>query len=178
LRRRRASPASGPYRRWSVVHQVTGLQPAGHPHAPRSTPWATMASAHRSRARRVGAAARGMAGLRPNRDFTLGCAGHQRANARLVSGVRTEWHSGSQKCGPRWRSRSLHTNAQHVGQFTGTSHGDGEHKDMEGPGAASRRGRPQAHLARLRPRLERAVVRGHSRACAHATSPCPLGAAI
>jgi hypothetical protein len=58
---------------------VTGLQPAGHPRAPRSTPWATIASAHRSRARRVGAAARGMAGLRPNRDSMLGCAGHQRA---------------------------------------------------------------------------------------------------
>jgi hypothetical protein len=137
-----------------------------------------MASAHRTRTRRVGAAARGMAGLRPNRDSTLGCAGHQRAGARLVSGVRTERHSGSQRCGPRRRSRSLHTKAQHVGRFTWTSHGDGEHKDMEGPGAASCRGRPQAHLASLRPRPECAVVRGHSRACARAASPCPLGAAI
>jgi hypothetical protein len=127
-----------------------------------------MASAHRSCARRVGVAARGMAGLRPTRDSTLGCAGHQCAGARLVSGVRTERHSGSQKCSP-WRcSGSLHTKAQHVGRFTGTSHGDGEHKDMEGPGAVSRRGRPQAHLASLRPRHERAVVRGHSRACARA----------
>jgi hypothetical protein len=129
---------SGPCRRWSVVHQATGLQPTGHPRAPRSTPWATMASALRSRARRIGAAARGMAGLRPNCGSTLGCAGHQRASARLASNVRKERHSGSQKCGPRWHLRSLHTKAQHTSRFTGTSHGDGEHENMEGPGAASR----------------------------------------
>jgi hypothetical protein len=47
------------------------------------------------------------------------------------------------------------------------------HEDMEGPGAASRRGRSQAHLANLRSRPKRARVRGHSRACARAASPCP-----
>jgi hypothetical protein len=140
--RRCATPTSGPCRRWSFVHQVTRLQPAGHPRASRSNLWATMASAQRSRARRVGATTCGMAGLRPSCDSTLGCAGHQCAGARPATGVRTARHSGSQKCGPRQRSRSLHTAAQHDSRLTGKSHGDGEHKDMGGPRATSRRGRP------------------------------------
>jgi hypothetical protein len=44
---------------------------------------------------------------------------------------------------------------------------------MGGPGAASSRGRSQARLANLRSRPKRAGVRGHSRACARAASPCP-----
>jgi hypothetical protein len=70
------------------------------------------------------------------------------------------------------------TKTLHADQFAGELHGDGEHKDMEGPGATSRRGRPQAHKANLRPSPECAMVRGHDHACARAASPCPRGAAI
>jgi hypothetical protein len=73
----------------------------------------------------------------------------------------------------RRRHRFLHPKTLQADRFTRTSHDDGEHKNMGGPGAASRRRRSQARLANLRSRPKRAGVRGHSRACAHAASPCP-----
>jgi hypothetical protein len=94
---------SGPCRRWSVVHQVTSLQPAGHPCMPRSTSRVTVASALRRCARRVGAAACDMAGLWPSRGSTLGCAGHQRAGVRIAPDARTKQRPSSQRRSPRRR---------------------------------------------------------------------------
>jgi hypothetical protein len=131
-------------------------------------------------AQRTGAAARGATDLRPSRGSTLGCVVYQHAGARIPTDAHTEQRHGNQRRGPRRRGgvNDTCTQTKHADQFAGETHGDGEHKDMEGPGATSRRGRPQAHKAILRPSPERAMVRGHSRACARAASPCPLGAAI
>jgi hypothetical protein len=120
-------------------------------------------------ARRAGAAARGAADLRPSRGSTLGCVVYQHASARIPrTPTRSSAHGAS-----RQLQRYLHPKTLHADRFTGSSHGDGEHKDVGGPGAASRRGRSQARLASLRSRPKRAEVRGHSRACARAASPCP-----
>jgi hypothetical protein len=57
--------------------------------------------------------------------------------------------SSNQRRGPRRRGSVNYTwtQTEHADRFSGEAHGDGEHKDMEGPGATSRRGRPQAHQA-------------------------------
>jgi hypothetical protein len=78
--------------------------------------------------------------------------------ARVSLDAHTELRSGNQRRGPRRRGGVIGTCTQtkHADRFAGETHGDGELKDMEGPGATSRRGRPQAHQAILRPSPERA----------------------
>jgi hypothetical protein len=157
------------------VHQATSLQPAGHPRVPRTASRVTEASALRRCARRAGAAARGAAGPRPSRGSTLGCAVYQHAGAWIP---RTPARSSALVArgaarGVAAATRSLHPKSLQADRFTGTSHVDGEHKNMGGPGAASRRGRSQVRSANLRSKPKRAGVRGHSRACARAASPCP-----
>jgi hypothetical protein len=161
------------------VHQAASFQPAGRPRRPEQLLEAET-SALGMGARRTGAAARGAADLQPSRGSTLGCVVYQHAGARIP---RTPTQSSAlvTRGAARGVASALTVPAPktlHADQFAGELHGDGEHKDMEGPGATSRRGRPQAHKAILRPSPKRAMVRGHSRACARAASPCPLGAAI
>jgi hypothetical protein len=67
------------------------------------------------------------------------------------------------------------TNARRDGRLTKATLGDGELKDMGRPGAANCRGRLHARLDWL---AAQSRARGHSRACARAASPCPLGAAV
>jgi hypothetical protein len=65
---------------------------------------------------------------------------------RPATSVRTAQPYDGQKYGP-WRcSRSLHNKARRDGRLTGASFGDGEHKDIDCPGATSRRGRLHAQL--------------------------------
>jgi hypothetical protein len=141
-----------------------------------------MAGAQHGRAWCVGVAAHGVAVHLLNRDPALGCAGHYRASTRPTIGARTAQPSGGQRCGTRRRSdalRSLHKKARRDGWLTGASLGDGEHKDMDCPGATNCRGRLHKRLGwpAAWPRAC-VMVRGHSRACIRAASPCPLGAAV
>jgi hypothetical protein len=167
LWRRHATPLPGPYRRWlgftrpeQFLEAETGALGLG--------------------ARCTGAAARGAADLRPSRGSTLGCVVYQHAGARFPPDAHTEQRPGNQRRGPRRRGgvNNTCTQTKHADQFAGETHGDGEHKDMEGPSATSRSERPQAHKAIPRPSPEHAMVCGHSRACARAALPCPLGASL
>jgi hypothetical protein len=175
------TPASGPCRRWSAVHQTTRLHPAGYSHASRTSIWANMAGAQHGHARRVGAVACGMAGHRPSRYSALGCTGHQRASARPVMGVRTAQPSGGQKCGTQ-RHGGAHVPYK---KWHGATAGSQESRTA----TASTRtwvaqelravdGDLTCDSAGLRLGPGRAVVCGHSRACARAASPCLLGAAV
>jgi hypothetical protein len=151
----------------------------GSPTAPRTIPRGRdQRASHGRPAHRRGG--RGAADLRPSRGSTLGCVVYQHAGARIPPDAYTEQRPGNQRCGPRRRGgiNDTCTQTKHADQYAGETHGDGEHKDMEGAGATSRRGRPQAHKATLRPSPEHAMVRGHSSACARAASSCPLSAAI
>jgi hypothetical protein len=97
-------------------------------------------------ARRTGAAARGAADLRPSRGSKLGCVAYQHAGARIP--WTPTWSSALVTRGAARGVAAASTvpapKTLHADQFAGETHGDGEHKDMEGPGATSRRGRPQA----------------------------------
>jgi hypothetical protein len=92
---------------------------------------------------RTGAAARGVAGPRLGCGSTLGCVVYQHAGARFL---RTPTRSSSlvTRGAARGVINDTRTQTEHADRFAGEAHGDGEHKDMEGPGATSRRGRPQA----------------------------------
>jgi hypothetical protein len=156
------------------VHHAASFQSAGRPWHPEQL-LETETSALGMGARRAGAAARGAADLRPSRGSTLGCVVYPHAGARIP---RTPtWSSALVTRGAAHGVAAASTvpapKTRHADQFTGSSHGDGEHKGMGGPGAASRRRRSQARLASLCSRPKRAGVRGHSRACARAASPCP-----
>jgi hypothetical protein len=154
------------------VHQAASLQPAGRPRAPKT---ASRVRGQRASqvlpTRRCGGARCGWPSAQPW--LHAGVRGLPTRRRVDPPDARTEQCPGSQRRGPRWRHRFLHPKTLQADRFTGTSHGDGEHKNMGGPCAASRHGRSQARLANLCSRPKRVGVRGHSRACARAASPCP-----
>jgi hypothetical protein len=125
---------------------------------------------------------RGVAGQQHSRGLALGCAGHHCASTRPSLTARSTQPSGTERRGARRRDGATLPPASkslREGRLTGATLGDGEHKDMGCPGATNRRGQLHARLdwsaARSRASV---VVRGHSRACARAASPCTLGMAI
>jgi hypothetical protein len=89
------------------------------------------------------------------------------------------WNPEARRQTARRRILAPATNARRDGRLTKATLGDGELKDMGCLGATNRRGWLHARLdwpaARSRARVD---ARSHSCACAHAASPCPLGAAV
>jgi hypothetical protein len=139
------------------VHKAASFQPAGRPRRPEQLLEAVTSTLGMG-ARSAGAAARGAADLRPSCGSTLGCVVYQHAGARIP---RTPTRSSAlvtRGAAPGVAAASTvpAPKTLHADQFTGSSHGDGEHKGMGGPGAASRRGRSQARLDSLCSRPKRA----------------------
>jgi hypothetical protein len=107
-------------------------------------------------ARRASVAVGGAADLRPSRGSTLGCVVYQHASARIP---RTPTRSSALVTRGAARDVAVASSVPapktlHADQFTWSSHSDGAHKGMGGPGAASRRKRSQARLASLCSRLK------------------------
>jgi hypothetical protein len=125
-----------------------------------------------------GAAACGVVGHWPSFDLALGCEGHYHASTRPAAGARTAQPSRGQKYGTRRCSCSLHKKVRRDGRHTGSTLGDGEHKDMGLSRSYESSRRLHARLSRPAawPRA-RVAVRGHSRACARTALPCLLSAA-
>jgi hypothetical protein len=132
----------------------------------------TRVSPTASRTPRQGQGRRAGHGRPAHRRGGAGC-GWPPARLRLHAGVRglpacrrafspdahAEQLSGNQRRGPRRRGGGVNdtrTHTEHANRFAGEAHGDGEHKDMKGPGATSRHGRPQAPRLSPHPSPERA----------------------
>jgi hypothetical protein len=103
-------------------------------------------AARRRRSVRVASAQSSPTGGCSSRGPALGCTG--RTGARVFSpDAHAEQPSGDQRRGPRRRGGGAHdtrSHTDHANRSAGEAHGDGQHKDMKGPGATCRRGR---HLA-------------------------------
>jgi hypothetical protein len=86
--------------------------------------------------------------------------------SRFPPDAHAEQPSGYQRRGPRRRGGGVHdtrSHTDHANRSVGEAHGDGEHKDMKGPGATSRRGRP--HAPRLSPHPSPVRAGAWSRPC-------------
>jgi hypothetical protein len=124
---------------------------------------------------------RGVASQPPSCGLALRCAGHHRASARPPLTARSAQPSGTQRRGARRRDGATSlpaTKARRDGRLTEATLGDDKNKDMGCPGATTRRGRLHARLDWPASPERASTCVGHSCACAHAASLCPLGAAV
>jgi hypothetical protein len=159
------SPCCGAVQHRSRVLTSGGWGSPGGKPSTRESP-TTSSLPHRGQGRRAGH------GRPAHRRGGAGC-GWPPTRLRLHAGVRglsacrrtfspdahVEHLSGNQRRGPRRRGGGVNdtrTQTEHANRFAGEAHGDSEHKDMEGPGATSHCGHPQAPRLSPQPSPERA----------------------